>query len=242
MSRTTPPSPFRSAFTLIELLVVIAIIAILAAILFPVFAQAREKARATACLNNMKQVGTALLMYVQDYDEINPPRTDNVQDFNNPTVVAVKPTFLGVLSPYTKNQGIYYCPSVPAIENPPADQTITKFSETSYVGNAVVLERPIAEMPSPAELVYFQELFNKRGMAFQRPQMRADKRFYYWHYPRGTGSLENYTYVHNEGGNVLYCDGHAKHRKGKSMRSKDFGLKPDDDVTVDINKPYDWAY
>ncbi|RYF50710.1 MAG: DUF1559 domain-containing protein [Cytophagaceae bacterium] len=63
----------RNGFTLIELLVVIAIIAILAAILFPVFAQAREKARATACLSNMKQMGTALMMYAQDYDGGMPP-------------------------------------------------------------------------------------------------------------------------------------------------------------------------
>ena len=62
----------RRGFTLIELLVVIAIIAILAAILFPVFAQAREKARMTACLSNMKQIGTSLMMYVQDYDETFP--------------------------------------------------------------------------------------------------------------------------------------------------------------------------
>ena len=65
----------NKAFTLIELLVVIAIIAILAAILFPVFAQAREKARQTSCLSNMKQVGLGLLMYAQDYDE-NYPRAD----------------------------------------------------------------------------------------------------------------------------------------------------------------------
>src|SRR5260370_6358699 len=63
------PRRFRAAFTLIELLVVIAIIAILAAILFPVFAQAREKARQTSCASNMKQLGTAMTMYVQDYDE-----------------------------------------------------------------------------------------------------------------------------------------------------------------------------
>src|SRR5437867_3596943 len=62
----------RTAFTLIELLVVIAIIAILAAILFPVFAQAREKARQTSCLSNAKQLGLALQMYTQDYDEVVP--------------------------------------------------------------------------------------------------------------------------------------------------------------------------
>src|SRR5438094_5376899 len=62
----------RNGFTLIELLVVIAIIAVLAAILFPVFAQAREKARQTACLSNCKQIGTAVMMYAQDYDD-HPP-------------------------------------------------------------------------------------------------------------------------------------------------------------------------
>src|SRR6059036_3677856 len=62
----------RSAFTLIELLVIIAIIAVLAAILFPVFAQAREKARSAACLSNLKQIGTAWRLYTSDYDEMFP--------------------------------------------------------------------------------------------------------------------------------------------------------------------------
>src|SRR5687767_1641941 len=68
-------------FTLIELLVVIAIIAILAAILFPVFAQAREKAKAATCLSNQKQLGNALMMYTQDYDEHLPIQPNNLQPY-----------------------------------------------------------------------------------------------------------------------------------------------------------------
>lgn len=93
--------PRRPGFTLIELLVVIAIIAILAAILFPVFAQAREKARQTACLSNQKQIGTAAMMYVQDYDEILPSSFA-------PGVVG---EFVGVLQPYVKNYAVFFCPS-----------------------------------------------------------------------------------------------------------------------------------
>lgn len=84
-------------FTLIELLVVIAIIAILAAILFPVFAQAREKARQTACLSNAKQVGTAVMMYVQDYDETYPSGHWGY--------------YFVAVQPYMKNEQTWRCPS-----------------------------------------------------------------------------------------------------------------------------------
>jgi prepilin-type N-terminal cleavage/methylation domain-containing protein/prepilin-type processing-associated H-X9-DG protein len=95
----------RRGFTLIELLVVIAIIAILAAILFPVFARAREQARKTACLSNLKQIGLACHMYAQDYDELFP--VDN--HACNPHLRLVNE-----IMPYVKNQGIFYCPSAPA--------------------------------------------------------------------------------------------------------------------------------
>jgi prepilin-type N-terminal cleavage/methylation domain-containing protein/prepilin-type processing-associated H-X9-DG protein len=134
-SRVSSSSP--SGFTLIELLVVIAIIAILAAILFPVFAQAREKARQTACLSNVKQIGTAFMMYVQDYDETW-PRGQECLSTANPTALvpgapATSNTGCGFAAtgfevtsggqlmnhfkwyawiyPYTKNMQLMDCPS-----------------------------------------------------------------------------------------------------------------------------------
>ncbi|MGQ9729993.1 MAG: DUF1559 family PulG-like putative transporter [Candidatus Zipacnadales bacterium] len=95
----------RWGFTLIELLVVIAIIAILAAILFPVFARAREKARQTSCLSNVKQLTIAALMYAQDYDELLPC---DYYACNSSTTHA---RLVGQILPYMKNQQILYCPS-----------------------------------------------------------------------------------------------------------------------------------
>ncbi len=97
----------KGGFTLIELLVVIAIIAILAAILFPVFASARSKARQTTCLSNMKQIGTALMMYVQDNDETYPMAYYYP---NNKNSSAGYVQWSGVLLPYVKSNGIFVCP------------------------------------------------------------------------------------------------------------------------------------
>jgi prepilin-type N-terminal cleavage/methylation domain-containing protein len=107
----------RRGFTLIELLVVIAIIAILAAILFPVFAQAREKARQTSCLSNLKQIGLAFKMYVQDYDE-RWPQCDPITCCSNGQNGSIGQDFgyngwvSNALRSYTKNQAIYMCPDV----------------------------------------------------------------------------------------------------------------------------------
>ncbi|MDX1934097.1 MAG: prepilin-type N-terminal cleavage/methylation domain-containing protein, partial [Capsulimonadales bacterium] len=109
-NRNRALTPVRAhGFTLIELLVVIAIIAILAAILFPVFAQAREKARQTSCLSNLKQTGTATLMYVQDYDESFPMSIYLSAENNAPCSF----TFYNAVAPYQKSVDIMRCPSNP---------------------------------------------------------------------------------------------------------------------------------
>jgi prepilin-type N-terminal cleavage/methylation domain-containing protein/prepilin-type processing-associated H-X9-DG protein len=107
----------RRAFTLIELLVVIAIIAILAAILFPVFAQAREKARQITCTSNVKQIGTAVMMYVQDYDEVM-PRFITTGAESTPLTATNRLTALLFCQPYIKNMDLYRCPNMPQAGSP----------------------------------------------------------------------------------------------------------------------------
>jgi prepilin-type N-terminal cleavage/methylation domain-containing protein/prepilin-type processing-associated H-X9-DG protein len=124
-------------FTLIELLVVIAIIAILAAILFPVFQQAREKARQAACQSNQRQIGMAMRMYLSDYDECLPDRRDLKNTLGmRPWAPSWPPSdprggwALITLQPYARNAGIFSCTSlagvfsgIPAVEQPTADGT-----------------------------------------------------------------------------------------------------------------------
>lgn len=99
----------RRAFTLIELLVVIAIIAILAAILFPVFAQVREQGKATACLSNLKQIGTGMMLYVADHNEAYPTIFAASPPINGGNVSNLSPDMQ--LMPYVKNDRIWQCPS-----------------------------------------------------------------------------------------------------------------------------------
>jgi prepilin-type N-terminal cleavage/methylation domain-containing protein/prepilin-type processing-associated H-X9-DG protein len=132
----------RSAFTLIELLVVIAIIAILAAILFPVFAQAREKARATACLSNMKQVGLGLAMYTQDYDETLPYSVNFCNEARIPNPlnpndapggsegIGRRPMWHAVIQPYMKSWELYSCPSDAGVKD--TTNLVNKYHYISY--------------------------------------------------------------------------------------------------------------
>lgn len=141
----------RRGFTLIELLVVIAIIAILAAILFPVFAQAREKARATACLSNQKQIGLGIMMYVQDYDETMPSgnvfaatgnNTGNTADPFPAGGYPIARGWAGNIYPYVKNAQIFKCPSDSTTGAAPKVPVSYSFNRNLAAGSAGFMNKP----------------------------------------------------------------------------------------------------
>jgi prepilin-type N-terminal cleavage/methylation domain-containing protein/prepilin-type processing-associated H-X9-DG protein len=233
-------------FTLIELLVVIAIIAILAAILFPVFAQAREKAREAACLSNVKQLGLALQMYAQDYDETLPNHAQDTDKFLAPNAPA---NWAKGLQSYVKNTQVFSCPSAPL---PPGYKPVPPLN--SYQGNAVVLSyqgTALARIPNPADIVFVQENFFNWTVIWNRPaQVKLNPPgFQYWHLvdcraqfagppTLPDGCAEQYNSRHFSGGNIVFADGHAKYKNFRTVRSGDFGLVPDEPWVDDLKQSY----
>jgi prepilin-type N-terminal cleavage/methylation domain-containing protein/prepilin-type processing-associated H-X9-DG protein len=160
-----------AGFTLIELLVVIAIIAILAAILFPVFAQAREKARQTMCLSNMRQMGLALNMYREDFDGRNP----NEWPWYKQGIFDWDHTFLEVISPYTKSHQIAACPSAqsnlyysrvdarPKSANQGGNPICFLMNETGWCdGIYMGYEISDAEVTRPSDIIFVGEAVNDK--------------------------------------------------------------------------------
>ncbi len=207
----------RRGFTLIELLVVIAIIAILAAILFPVFARAREKARQASCLSNLKQIALSTMMYAQDYDEVMP--ISYITDAGSPGNVYGSTRFpQEIVAPYVKNTQVFRCPS----DSPPSNYNgaggaVQPYFNNSYGINVTPIAgdpanalpvvgmcgRSIAMHERPAEKVMWAETENwcASGCVAIAGWTSA---------PTGFGASVNAANRHNKGLNVAYCDGHAK--------------------------------
>ena len=141
VTRSTSTSTCTSAFTLIELLVVIAIIAILAAILFPVFSQARAKARQTACLSNEKQLGLAFLQYAQDYDEQFPIGT------GNSPVAPWGASWAGRVNAYVKSPALYHCPDDLTV---PVGSAVTSVALSYNYNRSIAFNSPQNNFPGPS--------------------------------------------------------------------------------------------
>jgi prepilin-type N-terminal cleavage/methylation domain-containing protein/prepilin-type processing-associated H-X9-DG protein len=214
----------RKGFTLIELLVVIAIIAILAAILFPVFAQAREKARAISCLSNTKQAGLAWSMYTQDYDETTPPQRSQAG------------YWYVTLQVYMKNWGMMQCPDrmdtagCTDANNPFSPRCMGYgyndgfISDTGYglaytqtkdpQGKTLRAGRPLAAITAPADCVAFGDTYDNPGYSVAMDNILS-------RLPDGYSSRG---LRHQQALNYVFADGHAKIIHMQAGEYSGFGL------------------
>jgi prepilin-type N-terminal cleavage/methylation domain-containing protein/prepilin-type processing-associated H-X9-DG protein len=191
-----------AGFTLIELLVVIAIIAILAAILFPVFARAREKARQASCTSNLKQIALGGLMYAQDYDETLPGHGCG---WNEPWGVTgrAETCYAAKIYPYIKNYQIFTCPSDPT-------RKITVGGNGNGYGNSlryIAGRTPtsLGNIKSPAETIWYADATTGYirapsccGVTTTTPICTQAPR------------VDNISWRHNEGADFAFVDGHVK--------------------------------
>lgn len=220
----------RSGFTLIELLVVIAIISILAAILFPVFARARENARRTSCLSNLKQIGLGIIQYTQDYDEKFPQgvwATDVYQGEGyvlqtdssmpgakftihnsakgNPTGKYV--SWMDLIYPYVKSTQLFICPSADDEDIPSYGYNTMIHDGFGYWGKKAI---SLAAIENPAELVVNGDGNNNASWQYLNGDslcgIYIDPNSAYYN----NGRYQAQYFPHFDGANYTFADGHAK--------------------------------
>ncbi len=233
----------KRGFTLIELLVVIAVIAILMAILMPALSVAREQARRTACMSNMRQVGVALAMYQNEYEKT-PPKTQAVFDYASP---ASRSNVLKLLRPMISAANpeaatpVYACPSLK--DNPNPAYAPTRTSRTGYLANAVLLGRKATSIRSPARMIVMQEGWSLSNHLWVQPEPinRSEAalaglestQYREWHMFASQSDhpswftvdrREQTANVHKGGGGFIFADGHTDFRKHDERESGDYGL------------------
>jgi prepilin-type N-terminal cleavage/methylation domain-containing protein/prepilin-type processing-associated H-X9-DG protein len=202
----------KRGFTLIELLVVIAIIAILAAILFPVFSQAREKARQANCLSNLKNIGQAALMYLQDWDEYN---------LHECQWEAGRGSWAVTLQPYVKNWGIYWCPTLGTPDTTDwldcwkaiiPHYGLNGWGAAEYYTGSEFRWRMYGAQNRPSERCWFIDT-----IYWDKPTGRAYAWGYFTFWNQYSSAMDPDWDLtdsrHQDGFNVLFLDGHAKYVK-----------------------------
>jgi prepilin-type N-terminal cleavage/methylation domain-containing protein/prepilin-type processing-associated H-X9-DG protein len=215
----------RRGFTLIELLVVIAIIAILAAILFPVFAKAREKARQITCASNLKQLGLAMVQYMQDYDEIYPGAWQNSSNGG-------RTEWEGNIYSYTKSKAVYDCPDEPTHVNNDSTTNCTNnpntcTTTTDYGYNDIIIPAdigvpqggndstgsPDALLTEPSNTILLAEANGSLGgqdNIYTGNLTDVNGTYYGQGWGGNSTAPKDATQVHTGGSNFLWYDGHVK--------------------------------
>ncbi len=204
--RNSTHGSVKKAFTLIELLVVIAIIAILAAILFPVFARARENARRASCQSNLKQLGLGILQYVQDFDERYPANEGVMVS----STVVTGPNWGQKIFPYIKSTEVYRCPSNPATaqmtyNSPlPAPPILAHYALHWRVGrpyNQFGIGLPLSHIEKPSQKIMLSEMGNVVNSGYAFPG---------WVGANGNRWATFGFAGHLNTANYLFLDGHVK--------------------------------
>jgi prepilin-type N-terminal cleavage/methylation domain-containing protein len=254
LARDRAASVRSSGFTLVELLVVVGIISVLIAILLPSLQLARASARKLSCLSNMRQVGTALMMYANESKGYFPYQDESTVAIGSGGVAnfatTTTPNFLLAIMPYLNNNiYVLVCPDAYYPEAFGAADAPSVTSNTNYMGNGVVMggmlntstgvwqTRSLSQIPNTAGIIALQENTWAVNLAWLRPYNNTATRptslnnetFGFWHSPStASPSGETYCAVHDNftTGNIIFCDGHGETRRFKDSITGDFGLNP----------------